>query len=99
MKVAGSTDLNAEGVELYLVVFFKLAFLYGVVIVFAIFVIVSESRSLTNNGNLEGLKLLLRLSLSIPVLYLQIARSSRQIWRVLAEWASRVTSMRDLVFI
>lgn len=60
MKVAGSTDLNAESVELDLVISFRLAFLYGTIIVSAIFVYsVSESRSLTDNGNLEGLKLLL----------------------------------------
>lgn len=86
-EVAGSTDLNAESVELDLVIFFRLAFLYGAIVVSAIFVYsVSESRSLTDNGNLEGLKLLLKLSLSIPVLYLQVTRSSRQIWRMLAEW-------------
>ena len=73
MKVAGSTDLNAENLELDLVISFRLAFLYGATIVSAIFVYsVSESRSLTDNGNLEGLKLLLILSLSIPALYLQI---------------------------
>ena len=87
MKVAGSTDLNTENLELDLVISFRLAFLYGATIVSAIFVYsVSESRSLTDNGNLEGLKLLLKLSLSIPVLYLQVTRSSRQIWRMLAEW-------------
>jgi MATE family multidrug resistance protein len=73
MKVAGSTDLNAKSVELDLVISFRLAFFYGAIIVSAIFAYsVSKSRSLTDNGNLEELKLLLILSLSIPALYLQI---------------------------
>lgn len=73
VKVAGSTDLNSDDIELDLIISFRLAIFFGAITVFAIFVLSSSiSKSLTNSGDLEGLKALLSLSLSIPALYLQI---------------------------
>ncbi len=73
VKIAGSTDLNANDIELDLIISFRLAILLGTIIVFSIYALsTNASRLLTNNGNLEGLKVLLTLSLSIPALYLQI---------------------------
>ncbi|EJM02686.1 Na+-driven multidrug efflux pump [Pseudomonas sp. GM102] len=73
VKIAGSTDLNADGIALDLIISFRLAISLGTIIIFSIYISsTSASIPFTDYGNFEELKVLLILSLSIPALYLQI---------------------------
>lgn len=73
VKIAGSTSLNTDEIELDLIISFRLAIFLGAIIALAIVAIgINTSRSLTVNGELEGVKALLTLSVSIPALFAQI---------------------------
>lgn len=73
VKIAGAIDLNTDEIETDLVISFRLAIFLGTIIVFAITILsAGASKWIIDNRELEGLKALLTLSLSIPALYVQI---------------------------
>jgi len=73
VTIARSTNLNTDEIEIELITSFRIAIFLGVIIVFAIVLLgIVASRSLTDNGELEGIKALLALSLSLPAIYAQI---------------------------
>ncbi|EJM22413.1 Na+-driven multidrug efflux pump [Pseudomonas sp. GM21] len=73
VKIARSTDLNTDEIEIELVISFRFAIFLGAIVVFAIIILGTiVSRPPTDNGEFEGLKILLALSISVPALYLQI---------------------------
>lgn len=73
VKVAGSPDLNDNGVALDLNISFRCAILFGGVIVVGIFLyVINASSSLSVNDSSQGLEVLLIFSLSTPAIYVQI---------------------------
>lgn len=73
VNVAGSTNLNINGIAFDLNISFRYAILFGGIIVVGVFLYgINASGSLAANDNSLGLEVLLIFSFSIPAIYVQI---------------------------